>query len=146
MQDKCDLLAERVAVRIAAYASQDFNSAVMSDLLNGGWRNAKVSVTVKRDSGVCVVVASGKDAVFVEFGAGVYHNGAAGSSPHPDGKRLGMLIGSYGEGRGKRNVWGYYDGGELILTHGTPARMPMYSAMERVCRDVESIAKEVFAS
>lgn len=94
---------------------------------------------------VSVVVASGEDAVWVEFGAGVYHNGAAGSSPHPKGNELGFTIGSYGKGNGRKTTWGYLDDdGELHLTHGTPATMPMYRAMETVSEEVYLIAKEVF--
>ena len=144
LPERTNLLVYKVAKRIEEYARQGFADAIVSDALRGGAKRANVTVTTQSDGTVCTVIADGKDAVFVEFGAGVYHNGATGSSPHPDGKRLGMLIGSYGEGRGKRNVWGYYDGGELILTHGAPAKMPLYNAAQRVAEELQSIAKEVF--
>ena len=45
---------------------------------------------------------------------------------------------------GKRQVWGFYEDGELKLTHGAPATMPMYNAMKIVCDEIVAIAKEVF--
>lgn len=45
---------------------------------------------------------------------------------------------------GKKEVWGYYEGDELRLTHGTPAIMPMYNAVKTVCDEIADIAREVF--
>lgn len=91
------------------------------------------------------LIVSGKEIAFIEFGAGVYYNGAVGQSPNPKGNDLGMVIGSYEEGHGKQNVWGYYsDGGELVLTHGTKATMPMYNASMRMYQEAPKIVKEVF--
>ena len=50
----------------------------------------------------------------------------------------------YGKGMGKRQTWGFYEDGELRLTHGTPAIMPMYNALKTVCDEIAGIAKEVF--
>lgn len=87
----------------------------------------------------------GKDIAFIEFGAGVYYNGEAGSSPNPKGKEFGYTIGSYGKGHGKQETWGYYaDTGELILSHGTEATMPLYSASIEILQNIRRIAKEVF--
>jgi hypothetical protein len=80
----------------------------------------------------------------VEFGAGVYHNGSVGSSPHPKGVELGYTIGSYGKGYGKGRAWGYYDNGELRITRGTPAKMPMYTATQSIINKAVSIAREVW--
>lgn len=137
-------LRERIAEYIAETASQGFGSAVVDDLLRGGARSASVDVSVDSRENVSVVVANGEDAVWVEFGAGVYYNGQAGSSPHPKGGELGLTIGGYGKGYGARNVWGFYEDGELKLTHGTPAAMPMYNAMKTVCAEIVDIAREVF--
>ena len=116
-------------------------------ILKGGQtspRYAQVDVSVDNRGSVTVVVASGEDAVWVEFGAGVYHNGSPGSSPHPHGAELGMTIGGFGKGNGKKEVWGFYENGEFKLSRGTPARMPMALAITTVCNDIQSIAKEVF--
>lgn len=141
---KVELLRERVAERMAIEAQTGFSGAVVDDLLKGGQKLAKVKVSVENQSDLSVVIADGEDAVWVEFGAGVYHNSSPGSSPHPNGAELGFTIGSFGKGNGKKKVWGYYEGSKLILTHGTPASMPMYRAMQTVCNDIQSIAKEVF--
>ncbi len=144
---KTDLLRRTVAEKIAEDARGGFASAVVDDLLpdSGGARSANVDVTIDEQDNVSIVIANGEDAVWVEFGAGVYANGAVGSSPHPKGQELGFTIGGYGKGFGARQVWGFYEDGVLKLTHGTPAAMPLYHAMQRVCDDVAAIAKEVFS-
>lgn len=141
---KTELLREKVAERLADEAKNGFSGAVVDDLTRGGQRFAQVDVSVDNRGSVTVVVASGEDAVWVEFGAGVYHNGSPGSSPHPYGAELGMTIGGFGKGNGKKEVWGFYEDGELKLTRGTPARMPMVLAVTTVCNDIQAIAKEVF--
>lgn len=143
---KTELLRERVATLIAWKAAQGFSSSIVTDLINGEMRNGSVDVQVDERGGISVIIAIGDDAAFIEFGAGVYYNGSVGSSPHPKGAELGMTIGSYGKGHGAKNVWGFYEDGELKLTHGTPASMPMYNAMKEVCADIANIAKEVFGS
>ena len=141
---KTELLREKVAERLADEAKNGFSGAVADDLIRGEQRFAQVDVSVDNRGSVTVVVASGEDAMWVEFGAGVYHNGSPGSSPHPHGAELGMTIGGYGKGNGKKEVWGFYEDGELRLTHGTPACMPMALAVTTVCNDIQNIAKEVF--
>lgn len=93
-----------------------------------------------------VLVVEGKDILFIEFGAGVYYNSPAGTSPHPLGKEKGYTIGSYGQGKGKQNTWFYYEeSGELVMTHGTQATMPVYKAALEIKKDMLRIASEVFA-
>lgn len=143
---KTELLRVKVAERIAALAQSGFNGAIVDDLTgeSGGSRKANVQVSIDERENVSIVIAAGEDAVWAEFGAGVYHNGSAGSSPHPKGQELGLTIGGYGKGMGKRQVWGFYEDGELKLTHGAPAVMPMYNAMKTVCDEMVAVAKEVF--
>ena len=146
IERKAALLRQRIAEEIASTADAGFGSAIVDDLLQGGGRQAAVEVSVNELDNVSVVIAEGADAIWVEFGAGVYHNGSKGSSPHPKGQELGLTIGSYGFGRGSRRVWGYRDkSGQLKLTHGTPAAMPLYGAAQIVCDRVAEIAREVFA-
>ena len=142
---KTELLRQKVAARLADEARSGFNGAIVDDLTGkNSPRLADVNVTVDDRDNVSVVVAEGEDAVWVEFGAGVYHNGSVGSSPHPKGAELGFTIGGYGKGNGKKAIWGFYEDGELRLTHGTPARMPMSQAMNTIINDIVSIAMEVF--
>ena len=142
---KTELLRQKVAARLADEARSGFNGAIVDDLTGkNSPRLADVNVTVDDRDNVSVVVAEGEDAVWVEFGAGVYHNGSVGSSPHPKGAELGFTIGGYGKGNGKKEIWGFYEDGELRLTHGTLARMPMSQAMNTIINDIVSIAREVF--
>lgn len=142
---KTELLRERVAERLCVEAQSGFNGAVVDDLVRGGQKFAQVRVTVDNRGDMTVVVADGQDAVWIEFGAGVYHNGSPGSSPHPHGVELGMTIGGFGKDNGKKETWGYYEEGTLKLTHGTPAVMPMARAVTTVCNEIAEIAREVFA-
>lgn len=142
---KVELLREKVADRLAVEAQSGFTGAVVDDLIKRGQKFADVKVSVDNRANLSVVVANGEDAVWVEFGAGVYHNGSPGSSPHPNGAELGFTIGSFDKGNGKKETWGYYDeNNELKLTRGTPATMPMHRAVQTVCNDIQNIAREVF--
>lgn len=142
---KTELLREKVADRLADEAQKGFNGAVVDDLVRGGKRYGQVDVSVDNRGAITVVIANGEDAVWIEFGAGVHHNGSPGSSPHPNGAELGMTIGGFGKGNGKKDTWGFYEDGELKLTRGTPATMPMARAVTTVCNEISEIAREVFA-
>jgi hypothetical protein len=145
-RNKVDTYRKRIADEIAVQASLNFGNSIVDDVIKGNSpRRADVQVTVTERGAISVVVADGEDAVWCEFGAGVYHNGSVGSSPNPYANDLGFTIGSYGKGYGKKQAWGYYDeNGELVITRGTPATMPMYNAVQEVMRKSVEIAKEVF--
>lgn len=144
-RNKVDTYRKRIANEIAVQASLNFGNAVVDDVIKGSPRRPDVQVSVSERGDIAVVIADGEDAVWCEFGAGVYHNGAVGSTPHPSGESLGFTIGSYGKGYGKKQAWGYYDeSGELVITRGTPATMPMYNAAQEVMRKSVEIAREVF--
>lgn len=145
---KVEIFRKRLAEEIASNAQTGFASSGVDDLLKGGTRSAEVTVKVEHNGNISLVIADGEDAVWCEFGAGVYHNGGVGSSPNPYGGEMGLTIGSYGKGHGKQQVWGYYevpgDPTTLILTHGTPATMPMYNAVQSIAPKAVAIAREVF--
>ena len=144
-RNKVDTYRKRIAEELAVQASLNFGNAVVDDVIHGSPRRPDVAVTVSERGSISVVVAEGEDAVWCEFGAGVYHNGSVGSSPNPFGNDLGFTIGSYGKGYGKKQAWGYYDeNGDLVITRGTPASMPLYNAAQEVMRKAIEIAKEVF--
>lgn len=109
-----------------AYYDGEKDVAVSVEPIPNGWK----------------IVASGQAVCFIEFGAGVYFNG---SEPYPDRPADVAKIGEYGQGKGKQNTWGYYDpGGDLVLTHGTPAAMPMLHASRVMEQEIKRIAREVF--
>lgn len=142
---KTSLLQDRIAKRIEEEADKGFASAVVDDLVRGGYQKPDVTVNYTIKGDISVVVAQGEDAVWVEFGAGVYHNGNLGSSPHPRGSELGMTIGGYGQGKGKQKSWGFKDAdGTLHVTRGTPAQMPLEKAVLSVLDELPQMAKEVF--
>lgn len=145
---KVDIFRKRLADEIGAMAQTGFASSGVDDTLRGGTRSAEVTVSVEDNGNISLVIADGKDAVWCEFGAGVYYNGSVGGSPNPYGSELGLTIGSYGEGHGKQQVWGYYevpgDPTTLVLTHGTQATMPMYNAVQSIVPKAVTIAQEVF--
>ena len=147
LDHKAQVLRERVAEMIRWSAEAGFSVALTSDIFTGVEPPpADVTVNVEDDGEVTLVIASGEEAVFIEFGAGVYYNGAAGTSPHPKGEENGFLIGEYGKGQGKRNVWALPGSSHdyPILTHGTPAAMPMYHGVQEVLTILVDLAKEVF--
>lgn len=154
-KQRVDLFTQRLATELQEEARRGFSSSVISDGStideNGKvtiqYRAPNVAVSVRNESNTTlIVIASGEDAVWVEFGTGIYFNGASGSSPHPKGAELGMTIGDYGNGHGKRKTWGYYEEGSIQLTHGTPAQLPLYLATQSVCNRVADIAREVFGN
>lgn len=145
LESKTETLRKRVAEEIAALSQTGFNGAGYDDVIHEGMKVPDVRVSVDEQDNVSIVVAYGNEAVFAEFGAGVYYNGPAGSSPHPWGPGNVFYIGTYGKGYGARKIWGYYDeAGDLKLTHGTPASMPMYHATQDVVNMIVEIAREVF--
>lgn len=142
---KVDTYRKRIADEIAVQASLNFGNAIVDDVINGSPLRPDVKVSVSHRGDIAVIVADGEDAVWCEFGSGVYHNGSVGSTPHPSGESLGFTIGNYGKGYGKKQAWGYYDeSGDLVLTRGTPATMPLYNAAQEVLRKSVEIAREVF--
>lgn len=106
-----------------------------------GINDSEVNLKITKNG--CVIEAKGKAVAFIEFGAGVYHNSG---EPYPDPRPDGIVgIGEYGKGHGKRKAWGFKDeSGELVITHGNPAAMPMWYASEEMRSKLLKIAKEVF--
>lgn len=146
LSEKLMELQDRVGDKLAQLAQQGFNHGTAEETTDGGSIPANVTLSVSKDGDTTIVYAEGDDAVWCEFGAGVYYNGSVGSSPHPKGAELGFAIGTYGQGKGARKAWCFYKDGELHWTHGVPASMPMYKACESVIDDIANIAREVFAS
>ena len=138
LDTKKDKLLKRLGEIGVREASVRFTTA-MYDGINDS------SVSLETNKNGYVIVASGHAVAFIEFGAGVYHNSG---EPYPDPRPEGIVgIGEYGKGRGKRQAWGFKDGGgELVITHGNPAAMPMWYASEEMRNSILKIAKEVFGS
>ena len=136
LEQKKDKLLEELANIGVKEASVRFTTA-MYDGVNDS------SVTLETISNGYCIKAEGKAVAFIEFGAGVYHNPG---EPYPNPRPSGIVgIGEYGKGHGKRQAWGFRDdSGELVITHGNPAAMPMWYASEEMRSKILKIAREVF--
>lgn len=127
----------------ASYTYDEKNIRSGSDTSH--YTHVELSSSVQAGVARATLVVEGKELLFIEFGAGVYYNGEAGASPHPKGQEFSFLIGSYGEGHGVQKMWGYYaDSGELILTHGVEAQMPVYKAEMEIVQKYIEVARKVF--
>ncbi len=98
------------------------------------------------------LTATGNAVTFIEFGTGVHY-----TEQHPNAGALGAVRGTYGQGKGSRDSWGYYgnpgtngrvlkenDKGTVVLTHGNPPARAMYDAAKEMRARVVNIAREVF--
>lgn len=145
--DRTTIFLGRLAQEGMEIASAKFEQAVYDGTND-------VSVTVEpRGNNVRAVVATGRATLFIEFGTGVTY-----PDNHPEAGELGMKRGEYGQGHGKQQSWGYYgepgtngllkekkNGGFVVITHGTPANMPMYETIKELQDRLTDIAKEVFS-
>ena len=133
---KKDKLLEELANIGVREASVRFTTAMYD-----GVNDSYVTLETTKD-GYCIL-AEGRAVAFIEFGAGVYHNTG---EPYPNPRPEGIVgIGEYGKGYGKRPAWGFRnEDGELVITRGTPAAMPLWYASEEMRNSVLKIFKEVF--
>ena len=134
---KKDKLLKRLGEIGVREASVRFTTAMYD-----GVNDSSVSLEANKDG--YAIIAEGHAVAFIEFGAGVYHNSG---EPYPNPRPEGIVgIGEYGKGYGKRQAWGYKDdSGELVITHGNPAAMPLWYASEEMRNNILKIAREVFA-
>jgi len=144
---KCDIVTRRIVQEILVPAIKANLSGIQYD-----GDALDITVTAKQISpGVWAAVASGENLLFAEFGTGVTY-----SDNHPKAAELGMVRGSYGQGKVKQAAWGYYgepgtngkiikttDKGNLVITHGNPANMPVYNAAKTLEQSTALIAKIV---
>ena len=97
-----------------------------------------------------VITLNGKDALFIEFGAGIAYNTGA---QHPLAGQFGYGPGTYpskhppnkGINPG-RWVYGHDDDGKPLWSIGTGASMPMYRAAENARNTAIKTAMEIFRS
>lgn len=102
-----------------------------------------------KDKLLATIALVGEDAIFIEFGAGIYYNNG---NFHPKGAELGYTIGSYPSEHPpnraiKPGFWWYKgsDGGKH-LSLGTQATMPIYFASETMRNNAIQKALEIFRS
>lgn len=93
------------------------------------------------------ITVSGKDATFMEFGAGIHFNGT-GAGNHPKAGDMGITMGMYGSGNGNKDKWGIpsdKETKERRWSYGTPETAGFYNAFTEHSDigNVEKIFKEV---
>ena len=138
IKGKMDKMLEKLAYIGLKEASIRFTTAIYD-----GVNDSSVTLEPIKD-GYCIR-ASGRAVAFIEFGAGVYHNPG---EPYPNPRPAGIVgIGEYGKGHGKQPAWGFRDeSGELVVTRGNPAAMPMWYASEEMRKSILATFKEVFGA
>lgn len=136
LEQRKEQLLEELAKIGVREASVRFTTAIYDGVNDS-------DVTLESIANGYQIVAEGKAVAFIEFGAGVYHNP---TEPYPNPRPDGIVgIGEYGKGYGKRQAWGFKDeSGELVITHGNPAAMPMWYASEEMRNSILKIARRVF--
>lgn len=135
-----DSLARRLA-EIGAQRAEVYFAEAPYD----GDKDISVNIE-KRGDGYYAVVASGKAALFVEFGAGLIGYG------HPENH--GMKPGSYSDtiGKGHWNdprgwVYGGVGSGASrvpLRSHGNPPSMAMYKSVKEAEQAIRDVVEEVF--
>ena len=133
---KMDKLVEELAYIGVQEASFRFTTAIYDGVND-------TEVTLEPIANGYCIKAEGHAVFFIEFGAGVYHNPG---EPYPDPRPNGVVgIGEYGKGYGKRPAWGFRnEDGEVVITRGNPAAMPMWYASEEMRNAIRQKFVEVF--
>lgn len=126
-----------------AIAQNYFDQGYLYNTWGGDYGN--VVVTSKMTENGFIVEASGKQVLFMEFGAGVYYNG---TGSYPEELPTGIThIGGYGKHNGLKQAWGYYQDNEtkagLTITRGVPSLQAMYKSKKYIVREVERRVKEL---
>lgn len=91
------------------------------------------------------IIASHKDAVYLEFGAGVFYNGGEPDVyVHTNGEAYSGIvpIGNYGMGLGRNETWIYNDGTKVHISSGTQCTEFMYKALQQLKIEIPSIVRE----
>lgn len=148
LRSRTQVLLQKLAEEGYQIAAAGFQNAQYD-----GTNDSAVSIE-ERGENVRAVVAVGSAVLFIEFGTGVTYPDA-----HPEAAELGMVRGGYGQGKGNQRTWGYYgeagtngeirkqtEKGQLVLTHGNPANMPMYEAVKQLRERLPEMVREVFGS
>ena len=91
-----------------------------------------------------MISLSGADALFIEFGAGIYYNG----SDPPHAAEFGYGVGTYpGQTHAFDRGWWYTDeSGHSNYSHGTEGTAPIYHAAENIRNTAIKKAISIFRS
>lgn len=143
---KANLCAEMIAAQLADMIQANLDAIPYTDDLKDTKTHQVVSMTTDRSilaasaHGNMVYVA-GAEVVFVEFGAGVYHNGNGNNNPLSEAVEFDTDIGSYGKGQGNNKYWFV---AHNLISCGTPMYMPIYRALLAIKPEIPTLVRQVF--
>lgn len=125
------------------FATADYSISPMNIQPSGAVSYPKINVTVEQMSDGCLIRADGKDVCFVEFGSGVYFNGADSYLGTRPSNLVG--IGQFGKGLGKYNLWAFGKRPDTTWTHGTPASNTLYYTTQAIRRRLVEATKRILS-
>ena len=131
-----------IAEELANLINQNLmNVAIADDLINVKEHQQVISPPgVEARARGNTVTIYGENAVFIEFGAGIYHNGGV-DNPLSKAVQFDTSIGSYGKGHGNEPYWFV---AHNLISRGTPAYMPINNAIEQIVPMIPTIVRQVF--
>lgn len=140
-QRKVNLCCETVAAMLADKISENLLAIPYSDdVYDVGTQSPKPTFPILgvEARGNRVYIA-GEEIVFVEFGAGVYHNNGR-TNPLGEAVQFDTAPGSYGA-NGLKEYWFF---AHNLKSYGTPAYMPIYNAIQAIKPEIPTIVRQVF--
>ena len=144
LKDKTDEFLERLSE-----VGIEVINANVAQATGADDKNVQIETEISRDGNkaVMTMTISGKDLLFIEYGAGIRFNNG---NTHPWAHKHGYGIGTYPGQKHAFDPNGWYyrvppgKGGKLHHSYGTEATMPVYKAHMEMIKQAEKIAKEVF--
>lgn len=141
-QRKADLCSEMIAAAITDEINKNLQEITMTDDL----KDIKTHQATPRRQPMAAecsgnrIYIQGTDIVFVEFGAGIYHN-ASVDNPLSEAVNFDTDIGSFGNGQGNKKYWFV---AHNLISCGTPAYMPIHNAIETIKPQIPTLCRGVF--
>lgn len=147
VQKHLDSLANNLPEKIRIFLEKLANIGVtvaQVDFAMAGTDDEPVDVFSEWENDKTInIVAAGISVTFLEFGTGVYN------PTYPDTnliRELGFDRGEYGQGKGKRPFWYYYNSeGKAVRSYGNAPVRGMYDAGKYMRKQIQEIANEVFS-
>lgn len=142
---KSNLVCETVAAMLADMIAENLGQIPFSDDIKDISTHQvtpRIPMYASYARGNTVIVEeNGGEIAFIEFGAGAYHNSSGRVNPLAEKVEFDTSIGSYGKGQGSQKYWFI---GHNLISCGTPAYMPIYTAIEQIKPQIPKIAREIF--
>lgn len=133
-----------VAAELAKLINEELmNVAIADDLKDTKTHQQVHSVPgVEARANGNTVTIYGENVVFIEFGAGIYHNSGGNDNPLSKAVQFDTSIGSFGKGQGNKKYWFV---AHNLISCGTPAYMPIHNAIEAIKPQIPTLVRQVFA-